>query len=228
MVNGLKLNEKFVREAVPEPGRDYQIFNSEVRGFACQSASKRAKDLILAPRSQRPGRRDDHPNRFFRTAGQVSDITGAAALPGHLPVADWLLSDRGYDADWFREDLQKGIKPCIPGRNSRGKPVEYDKRRSKRSNRTEIMFGRLKDWRRVATRYNSSQSLSLRHRRNLLVLPMNQDRDVTLRRAALERSREILAGVQRGSLLPSLAEIKEIPIPNGSSIKSRPPSEQGS
>ena len=33
-------------------------------------------------------------------------------------------------------------------------PIEYDKRRYKRRNRNEIMFGRLKDWRRVATRYD--------------------------------------------------------------------------
>ncbi len=38
----------------------------------------------------------------------------------------------------------------IPGRKQRKTPVKYDKRR----NRIEIMFGWLKDWRRVATRYN--------------------------------------------------------------------------
>jgi hypothetical protein len=39
----------------------------------------------------------------------------------------------------------KGIKPCILGRKSRGKPVKYDKRRTKRRKRIEIIFGRLKD-----------------------------------------------------------------------------------
>ena len=104
--------------------------------------------------------------RFFMTAGQVSDYSGAAALLKSLPAtgvgvnttteqADWLRGDRGYDADWFREALKdKGIRPCIPGRKSRGKPVRYDKRRYKRRNRIEIMFGRLKDWRRIATRYD--------------------------------------------------------------------------
>jgi transposase len=48
----------------------------------------------------------------------------------------------------------KGMKPCIPGRKSRGKPVKHDKRRYTRRNRIEIMSGRLKDWRRVATRYD--------------------------------------------------------------------------
>ena len=95
------------------------------------------------------------PIRFFITAGQVSDYTGARALVGSLPAAEWLLGDRGYDADWFREDLvDRGITPCIPGRKSRDKPVRYDKRRYKRRSRIEIMFGRLKDWRRVATRYD--------------------------------------------------------------------------
>jgi transposase len=46
-----------------------------------------------------------------------------------------------------------GISPCIPGRKSGNKTIKYDKRRYKRHNRIEIMFGRLKDWRRVATRY---------------------------------------------------------------------------
>ena len=93
------------------------------------------------------------PISLFMTAGQVSDYTGAAALLDSLPTAQWLLGDRGYDADWFRDALEaKGITPCIPGRKSRTEPIRYDKRRYKRRNRIEIMFGRLKDWRRVATR----------------------------------------------------------------------------
>ena len=90
------------------------------------------------------------------TAGQVSGYIGARALMSSLPiVADWLIADRGYDADWFREALtDNGIGACIPGRKSRDMPVRYDKRRYRRRNRIEIMFGRLKDWRRVATRYD--------------------------------------------------------------------------
>jgi transposase len=66
------------------------------------------------------------------------------------------------DADWFRETLvDRGTKPCIPGRKSRKKAVKYDKRRYKRRNRIERMFGRLKDWRRVATRYDRSPTVFL-------------------------------------------------------------------
>jgi IS5 family transposase len=46
---------------------------------------------------------EGRPIRFVMTAGQVSDYTGAAALLGGLPKAEWLLADRGYDADWFRD-----------------------------------------------------------------------------------------------------------------------------
>jgi transposase len=98
---------------------------------------------------------EGRPIRFFLTAGQVSDYTGALALLSSLPGAGWLLADKGYDADWFREALQdKGIKPCIPSRSSRDKPAKHDKRRYKRRHRIENMFGRLKDWRRVAMRYD--------------------------------------------------------------------------
>ena len=95
------------------------------------------------------------PLNLFVTAGPVSDYIGARALLSSLPKVDWLLGDRGYDADWFRDALKdKGIRACIPGRKQRKTTVKYDKRRYKRRNRIEIMFGRLKDWRRVATRYD--------------------------------------------------------------------------
>jgi transposase len=86
------------------------------------------------------------PIRRFITAGKVSDNTGAAALMNDLPKAKWLRADRGYDADWFRETLvDKGTNHRISGRKSRKKIVKYDKRRYKRRNRIERMFGKLKD-----------------------------------------------------------------------------------
>jgi transposase len=95
------------------------------------------------------------PISFFMTAGKVSDYTGAAALLDSLAKAQWMLADRRNDADWFRDALQeKGITPRIPGRKIRIKTVKYEMRCYKRRNRIEIMFGRVKDWRRVATRYD--------------------------------------------------------------------------
>jgi transposase len=83
-------------------------------------------------------------------------------LLSSLPKADWLLADRGYNADWFREALRdKGIRACIPGRRSRETPIKHDKRRYKRRHRIENMFGRLKDWRRVAMRYDRCPNVFL-------------------------------------------------------------------
>ncbi len=61
------------------------------------------------------------PIRFFVTAGQVSDDTDAATMSGSLPDADWLLADRGRDADWFRTHWQIGefARASRPGRPAR-------------------------------------------------------------------------------------------------------------
>ena len=83
----------------------------------------------------------------------MSNYTGAAALLDDLPKARWLLCGCGYDADRFRGALEaKGIQPCILGRRSRNESVRYDKRRYRRHSFIETMFGRLKDWCRVASR----------------------------------------------------------------------------
>jgi transposase len=55
----------------------------------------------------------------------------------------------------------KGIIPCIPGQKSRTEPVKYDKRQYQNRNRIEIMFGRIKDWRRVDTRYDRCPTVFL-------------------------------------------------------------------
>ena len=54
------------------------------------------------------------PLSFFMTAGQVSDYIGAAALLDDLPKAQWLLGDRGYDADWFRDFAGQGHPALHP------------------------------------------------------------------------------------------------------------------
>jgi transposase len=92
---------------------------------------------------------------FVLTAGQVSDYKGARQLLDRLPCAKQLLADRGYDADWFRTALkEKGILPCIPPRAKRKNPAEYDKDLYRQRHHIENMFGRIKDWRRIATRYD--------------------------------------------------------------------------
>jgi len=90
------------------------------------------------------------------TEGQVSDYDGARLVLGHLPPdARTLIADRGYDADWLRDALdERGIAPCIPPRKNRVQPIAYNGDLYKRRNLVERMFGRLKDWRRIAMRYD--------------------------------------------------------------------------
>ena len=84
------------------------------------------------PRDRFPGNgRHDHQTargrRYEGAADQVLHLRRAGqrlhrrsgAGSGSLPEAEWLLTDRGCDADWLREvQTGKGIKMCIPGRKS--------------------------------------------------------------------------------------------------------------
>ena len=89
------------------------------------------------------------------TAEHVSDDIGARTLPRDLPNVDWFLGDRGYDAEGFREALQdKRIRACIAGSQTTQDRREIRQASLQTTNRIEIMFGRSKDWRRVATRYD--------------------------------------------------------------------------
>ena len=90
------------------------------------------------------------------TPGNSSDVTAApevlAQAPGRMRR---LLADRGYDADHLRRTLrQGGTIPIIPGRRSRKRPIQHDIRRYRDRWRIETTFCRLKDFRRVATRYD--------------------------------------------------------------------------
>ncbi len=87
--------------------------------------------------------------------GQMSDYKGAAMMLAALPKAKAMLGDRGDDADWFRNALTKrGITPCIPSKANRKIAIPHDRTLDRQRHRIENMFGRLKDWRRIHTRYD--------------------------------------------------------------------------
>jgi transposase len=87
--------------------------------------------------------------------GQMSDFKGAALMLSALPKAKELLADKGYDADWFRQTLaHRKIVPCIPSKSNRKVPIPHDALLYRQRHKIEIMFGRIKDWRRVHTRYD--------------------------------------------------------------------------
>ena len=87
--------------------------------------------------------------------GQMSDYKGAALMIEAMPKAKALIGDRGYDADWLRAALaERKIATCIPSKVNRKTPIPYDAALYRQRHKIEIMFGRLKNWRRIHTRYD--------------------------------------------------------------------------
>ena len=98
---------------------------------------------------------EGRPIIMLLSEGQMSDHKGARLVLDVLPPARTLIGDRGYDSTAFREALlAKGIEPCIPSSRSRKVPYSYDKQLYKKRHRVENLFAKLKDWRRIATRYD--------------------------------------------------------------------------
>ena len=89
------------------------------------------------------------------TPGNISDVHIADELIEAAGPARRLIADRGYDANPLRCTLRSaGTVPVIPGRRSRKRPIRHDERRYRDRWRIEAAICRLKDFRRVATRYD--------------------------------------------------------------------------
>ena len=87
--------------------------------------------------------------------GQMSDYRGAALMLKAVPNAKALLADKGYDADWFRDALaDRKITACIQSRANRKVPIPHDPVLYRKRHKIDNMFGKLKDWRRIHTRYD--------------------------------------------------------------------------
>lgn len=69
-----------------------------------------------------------------------------------------ILADKGYDADVIREEItEAGIEVVIPAKSNRRGPAPHDKAKYKWRNQIERLFNKLKNWRRVATRYDKTK-----------------------------------------------------------------------
>jgi putative transposase len=94
------------------------------------------------------------PLRLIGTPGQRNDITAAHDLVDGLD-AGALLADKGYDAGHLIEKLEKtGTEIVIPPKRDRKTQRAYDTALYKERNRIERFFNKLKQFRRVATRYD--------------------------------------------------------------------------
>lgn len=69
-----------------------------------------------------------------------------------------LLADRGYDADAIRQEIAKAaVEAVIPAKTNRRNPAPHDRKKYRLRNLIERLFNKLKNWRRVATRYDKTK-----------------------------------------------------------------------
>jgi transposase len=95
-----------------------------------------------------------NPIRLILTAGQVADVTQAADLVEGIPT-DAVIADKGYDSDALVATINAaGAEAIIPPRSNRNTLRTVDWHRYKARNLVERFFNRLKQFRRLATRYD--------------------------------------------------------------------------
>jgi transposase len=97
-----------------------------------------------------------NPVEFILTGGQEADINqGPALIEGHDAKA--VIADKGYDGDDFVATIEaRGAEAVIPPKKNRIFQREYDKHTYKERNLAERFINRIKQYRRVATRYEKT------------------------------------------------------------------------
>lgn len=96
------------------------------------------------------------------SAGNASDAPAFDLLYDSLDadnIIEAIAMDKGYDSDHIRQKLEvDGVEPVVPPRSNRLCQYHYDRDRYKRRNTIERFFNKLKQFRRIATRYDKLKS----------------------------------------------------------------------
>jgi transposase len=91
------------------------------------------------------------------TPGQRHDAATFPLVLADVPAAcpvEFVVADKAYDSDDIRDALvERDIAPVIPSTASRAEPIEYDRQMYRQRNTVERLVGKVKQFRRVATRY---------------------------------------------------------------------------
>jgi transposase len=99
-----------------------------------------------------------NPLRVILTAGQMADIEQASALIQDQP-AEFIVADKGYDSDAFVQTITaQGSQAVIPPRSNRLTARAFDRHIYKSRGLIERFFNRIKQFRRIATRYDTLAS----------------------------------------------------------------------
>lgn len=112
------------------------------------------------------------PVKLLLTAGQESDISQGEKLIEGVP-AKVVIADKGYDSKKLVRTIRaRGAVAVIPSLSTRKEQRDYDKERYKDRNLAERYWGQLKQYRRVATRYEKTARnfLAFVHVASIMVL----------------------------------------------------------
>jgi transposase len=155
--------------AVPQTGAARTIYSyPDDRLDACQSPplgiGGKKGELKQAIGRSRGGRNTkihaiaDAKGRLLSillTGGQAHDCPPSQRLIRRTKIAEKLLGDKAYDSEelwlWLKA---RGTKAVVPNRSNRKQPFSFDKKSYKQRHKIENAFCRLKDFRRIATRYD--------------------------------------------------------------------------
>ena len=140
------MSRQLTHQSPPFRGRGKR--GEEVQAIGRSRGGRTSKIHALADHRGRP-------IAFALTPGNVADITVAQAIVAAVAAPKRLIADKAYDAEHFRNWLaQRRTKAVIPSTASRRTPYPLDCNAYRRRNVIERLFCKLKNWRRIATRYN--------------------------------------------------------------------------
>ena len=101
------------------------------------------------------------PVRFALTGGQEADVSQAIPLLTGIET-EAVIADKGYESNGILGFIQdRGAEAVIPPKSNRRDPWEYDRELYRERNLIERAFNKLKQWRRIATRYDRKSLYSL-------------------------------------------------------------------
>jgi transposase len=113
-----------------------------------------------------------NPVRLILTGGQAAEVTQGEALIADIEV-EHVIADRGYDSDKLIGAIEAvGAVAVIPPRSNRKQEREYDRHLYKDRNLVERFINRVKQCRRIATRYEKTARnyLAFWHLASIMVL----------------------------------------------------------
>jgi transposase len=150
--------------ARPQPGDGQALDSTTAKAQPFGGGRKRGAEAQALGRS-RGGRTTKihgiadargRPIAIDVTPGPLGDVRVATALIRAVPPGGSLAADAAYDRDGLRRFLkERGTIPIIPNNPTRKNHHPFDHVADRQRNRIERMFRRLKDWRRIATRYDT-------------------------------------------------------------------------